>query len=42
MRIDKMLAAGGVYFINVGINHMIGPDSIQNLLAKHGLRVKRL
>ncbi len=42
MRIDRMLAAGGVYFINVGVNHTIGPDSIQNLLEKHGLRVKRL
>jgi len=30
-----------VYFVNVGINHTIGPDSIQNLLEKHGLHVKR-
>jgi uncharacterized protein YbaP (TraB family) len=39
-RIDRWLTKGGVYFICMGMNHMLGPDSIPRKLAmrKDGLR----
>ncbi|MFZ1990835.1 MAG: TraB/GumN family protein [Alphaproteobacteria bacterium] len=41
-RIDGFLAAGGTTFILVGINHTIGPDSIQVELRKAGIKARRV
>jgi uncharacterized protein len=38
-RIDGFLSAGGKYFIVVGINHTLGPDSIERQLRKRGIPV---
>jgi hypothetical protein len=37
--IDKMLSNDGVHFIAVGINHTLGPDSIQIQLKRRGIQV---
>jgi uncharacterized protein len=39
-RIDRWLAKGGVYFVCMGMNHMLGPNSIPQKLSlrKDGLR----
>jgi hypothetical protein len=41
-RIKTMLAAGGSYFISVGLFHTLGPDSIQAQLERGGLPVHRV
>jgi len=41
-RIIKMLAAGGTHFIVVGINHTVGPRSIQNELRKVEIATHRM
>lgn len=40
-RISKMLSDGGVYFVLVGANHTVGPDSIPKSLQRLGLIPKR-
>jgi len=41
-RIEKMLSEGGVHFIDVGINHTLGPDSIQVQLKRHEIQIRRI
>lgn len=41
-RIEDMIDRGGVYFIDVGLNHTLGPDSIQVQGERRGLSVRRL
>jgi hypothetical protein len=41
-RIEKMLNEGGIHFIDVGINHTLGPDSIQVQLERRGTHVNRV
>jgi uncharacterized protein YbaP (TraB family) len=41
-RIENMLASGGVHFIDLGLNHTLGPDSIQVQAKQRGLSVRRL
>jgi uncharacterized protein YbaP (TraB family) len=41
-RIDGFLKAGGTTFILVGINHTVGPGSIQVYLRKAGIHVRRV
>ncbi len=41
-RIDSMLKEGGTHFISVGIEHTVGPASIQALCLKHGVKFRRL
>lgn len=36
------LAGKGVSFVAVGTGHLVGPDSVQTLLAKRGIKVERL
>lgn len=40
-RIEDMLDRGGVHFIDVGLNHTLGPDSIQAQAERRGLSVRR-
>jgi uncharacterized protein YbaP (TraB family) len=37
LRIDKLLSFGGVYFIAIGMNHLLGPESILVRLKEKGL-----
>jgi uncharacterized protein YbaP (TraB family) len=37
LRIDKLLSFGGVYFVAIGMNHILGPYSILALLRDKGL-----
>jgi uncharacterized protein len=39
-RIDRFLAAGGQYFIVVGINHTLGPDGIEQQLREQHVQVR--
>lgn len=39
--VEEMLEGSGVSFIAVGAAHLVGPDSLQNLLAKRGIKSKR-
>jgi uncharacterized protein len=39
-RIDGFLSAGGEYFIVVGLNHTLGPDSIERQLRERGIPVR--
>jgi uncharacterized protein YbaP (TraB family) len=39
--VEQMLDRGGVYLVVVGLNHTLGPDSIQEVLRKRGLPVRR-
>jgi uncharacterized protein len=39
-RIDKFLSQSGTYFIVVGMNHMLGPDSIEGQLRQEGIAVR--
>ena len=41
-RIEKMVNEGGIHFIDVGINHTLGSDSIQVQLKQHGIQVRRV
>lgn len=41
-KINGFLANGGVHFIVVGMNHAVGPRSIQSELAKIGIATRRL
>jgi len=40
--IQEMLKGKGVSFIAVGAGHLVGEDSVQALLAKKGIKAKRL
>ena len=40
--IAKRLAQPGTVFVAVGAGHLVGPDSVQAMLAKKGLRVDRV
>ena len=40
--IAQMLAGSGVTFIAVGAAHLAGPDSVQTVLARRGVRVERV
>lgn len=42
VRISQMLSDGGVHFVLVGLNHALGPDSIQKQLLKRGLKPRRI
>jgi uncharacterized protein YbaP (TraB family) len=42
IRIEKMLQTGGTHFVYVGVQHTIGPESIQVHATRHGLRVRRI
>ena len=37
-RVDGLLAAGGTYFIAIGLNHTLGPDSMLVQIRKHGIQ----
>lgn len=39
-RIDKFLSQGGTYFIVVGMNHMLGPDSIEQQVREMGIAIR--
>jgi uncharacterized protein YbaP (TraB family) len=39
--IEKLLAGKGTVFVAVGAGHLVGPDSIQALLAKREIKVSR-
>ncbi len=41
-KIAQMLNDSGVKFIAVGTAHLAGPDSVQNALARRGVRVDRV
>ena len=41
-RIDQMLDEGGVHFIGVGVEHTLGPDSIQAVAMREGITFKRV
>jgi uncharacterized protein len=41
-RIVEMLASGGAHLINVGVQHTVGPNSIQMLAARRGIRFRRI
>jgi uncharacterized protein YbaP (TraB family) len=41
IRVEDMLARGGAYFINVGVYHTVGPDSIQACVRRRGITVQR-
>jgi uncharacterized protein YbaP (TraB family) len=41
-RIAKMLSEGGVHFIDVPVQHVLGPESIQAHVKRHGMRVRRV
>lgn len=41
-RIDGFLSTGGQYFVVVGINHTLGPDSIQQQLRQRGVQVRTI
>jgi uncharacterized protein YbaP (TraB family) len=41
-QIGEILAGSGVDFIAVGAAHLIGPESVQEMLAKKGLKAVRL
>jgi uncharacterized protein YbaP (TraB family) len=40
-QIEKLLAGSGVQIIAVGAGHLVGPDSLQTQLARHGIKVDR-
>jgi uncharacterized protein len=39
--LTKRLARPGKVFVAVGYAHLVGPDSVQNMLAKRGIKTKR-
>ena len=39
-QIEKLLAGSGVQIIAVGAGHLVGPDSLQTQLARHGIKVE--
>ncbi len=41
-RIRQMLAGSGTAFIAVGAGHLAGPESVQAMLATHGVRAERV
>jgi uncharacterized protein len=41
-RIREMLDGGGVTFVLVGGDHLVGPDSVQHQLEAAGMRAQRL
>jgi uncharacterized protein len=41
-RVEGFLSAGGQYFIVVGINHTLGPDSIEQQLRQRGIHVRTI
>lgn len=41
-RIEGFLSTGKVYFIAIGLNHMLGPDSILNCLKRVGAQPKEI
>ena len=42
LRIKQLLSGEGTYFILVGINHTLGPDSIQRQLKRNGIAVSSI
>jgi uncharacterized protein YbaP (TraB family) len=40
--IQKRLAEPGTIFIAVGAGHLAGPDSVQHMLEKKGIKPRRL
>lgn len=40
--IEKRLAQPGTVFIAVGAGHLTGPDSVQAVLARHGIKAQRV
>ena len=40
-QIEAKLAGSGTSFIAVGAGHLVGPDSVQTQLARHGIRSER-
>jgi uncharacterized protein len=41
-RIVDMIASGGTHLINVGVQHTVGPNSIQALAARRGVNFRRI
>lgn len=41
-RLRAMLKTKGRYFVAVGVLHLVGPDSVQNLLVTEGIRFERV
>lgn len=41
-RLGAMLKTKGRYLVAVGVLHLVGPDSVQNLLAAEGVRFERV
>ena len=40
-QIETLLKGSGVVFVAVGVGHLVGPDSVQADLAKHGIKAER-
>jgi uncharacterized protein YbaP (TraB family) len=41
-RIESLLSQGGTYFVAIGLQHTLGPDSVQNKLKELGLRLQTI
>lgn len=39
-RIESLLSQGGTYFVAIGLQHTLGPDSVPNKLKELGLRLQ--
>lgn len=39
-RIESLLSQGGTYFVAIGLQHTLGPDSVQNKMKQLGLRLQ--
>jgi uncharacterized protein YbaP (TraB family) len=42
LRIDNLLSSGGVYFVALGMNHVLGPDSVLKNLKERGVVLESL
>jgi uncharacterized protein YbaP (TraB family) len=41
-RIESLLSQGGTYFVVIGLQHILGPDSVPNKLKELGLRLQMI
>jgi uncharacterized protein YbaP (TraB family) len=39
--VEEILEGSGVSFIGVGAAHLVGPGSLQDMLAERGIKAKR-